>query len=246
MQDIAVARGCRQPPMAARPLTDDAATYDNVRGAFGWIRDQLKPDDLFVFTFAGHGLIRDGQGDGEEPENQAFRLYDQELVDDEIYSWLSAITAPARVLVVLEACYSGSGVTMAIESGSAGDRAVRTPDMVAAMYEQAARRAYVRNPSRWAARINTVPAAFKPKLTANILLLAAATDDGTAETARDNSVPPPFTQALVASIDTSYDYDNLRGNIAMVEFGGYNAIPPVLNDSLLTDAAFRRQRPISV
>jgi hypothetical protein len=130
MRDIAREQRLVQPPHGADGvLCNEQATFASVHGAFRWVCGRLAADDIFVLTIATHGRVRRDTGDGDEIRNQSFQLFDEELIDDEIYAWLSTIEHAARVLVVLDACYSGSGVTLQAraESLASALAAARTP-----------------------------------------------------------------------------------------------------------------------
>lgn len=108
-------------------LTNEAATGKNVRGQMKRLLDQTRPGDFILFHFSGHGQqIPDTDGDEKVDRlDESFVLYDayrgktgayrgeNHLTDDELGMWLDAVRKKAGangyVLVLLDACHSGSG-----------------------------------------------------------------------------------------------------------------------------------------
>jgi hypothetical protein len=69
---------------------------------------QLRPDDVFVFFYSGHGGQTPSSADVREIDNrdEYLAVYDGHLVDDELGRLFDAI--PARIsLVAIDACHSG-------------------------------------------------------------------------------------------------------------------------------------------
>ena len=89
-------------------LLDDDATRTNVRRAVDEIGRRAGPDDLFVFFYSGHGdrVARAGHQPADpDGLDETITLYDGDMTDDEMNEMLS--TVRARVLFVLDSCFSG-------------------------------------------------------------------------------------------------------------------------------------------
>jgi metacaspase-1 len=102
----------------------------DVEAWFAQAADQAEPGDLVVFTFAGHGIIvRDG--DGEPDGGRALVCSDDVLVTDRIHEMLANFGPGVRVVVVAEACYSGTIASRTVEADvllmAAADRRSKAP-----------------------------------------------------------------------------------------------------------------------
>ena len=94
------------------------ATHAAIKTAFEKLIRQVKPDDVFVFHFSGHGTqIRELKPPLDEPDklDEALSVFDSTsdganlLLDDQLGLWLEEI--PARdVTVLLDCCHAGTGV----------------------------------------------------------------------------------------------------------------------------------------
>jgi metacaspase-1 len=67
-----------------------------------------------MLSYSGHGgQIPDRNSDEDDAQDETWRLYDGELVDDEIYSLLSKFERGVRVLVFSDNCHSGTVTKLA-------------------------------------------------------------------------------------------------------------------------------------
>lgn len=69
---------------------------------------RLKEDGLFVFYYSGHGTNLDGEGYFILLFNSVFITQDQLISATELQSYLEALPAGCKKLVVLDTCFSGS------------------------------------------------------------------------------------------------------------------------------------------
>ena len=104
-----------------RMLTDDGAikpSKANILAAIDWLVSDLKAGENVIFHYSGHGgLIRDTNGD--EVSGNDSCIYPctngtlETMTDDEIRATLAVrIPSGSKCFVVLDACYSGSGVDL--------------------------------------------------------------------------------------------------------------------------------------
>ena len=107
VRDAMIAQGMR--PEDGILLQDDDATVAGMQRAFDQIARTADDRTLFVFFYSGHG----GQYprttfEREDPDNldESIELYDAPILDDDFDRMLSAIPA-SRMLIVLDACFSG-------------------------------------------------------------------------------------------------------------------------------------------
>ncbi len=86
-------------------LTDDQAKLGSIRQAFAKEKAALKPNERFVFYFAGHGTLSD------QPYLLPFDSHDNDfksdLSENELHKLLAELPAADRT-VVLDACFSES------------------------------------------------------------------------------------------------------------------------------------------
>lgn len=72
--------------------------------------ERLKPNDLFVFYFIGHGNQNPNIGHDKEEDNldEFLVLKDKILLDDDIFFLLQHADKEARIVFIIEACHSGT------------------------------------------------------------------------------------------------------------------------------------------
>ncbi|HEX6429262.1 MAG TPA: S8 family serine peptidase [Niastella sp.] len=97
-------------------LHNDKATIKAVKDKLHDYAIQMKPGDILLLTYSGHG----GEIINEKPDNvdkekmdQTWCLYDEQLLDDEIYECFQAFAEGTRIVVVADSCHSGTVVRAA-------------------------------------------------------------------------------------------------------------------------------------
>jgi hypothetical protein len=233
MYKLAQSKGFKATP----PFLNEKACVDDVKAAVRAAFKDMRDGDFLLFTLSGHGEVRGGTGRPREPYNQSFGMYDSWWKDDDIYALLGELKVSARILVVVDACDSGSIITY---------------------FVRALVRAFVRIcrlTSRWLAidwlldhllpkpDCDQKVTVMKPgtKLSANILLLAAAPVGEEALAGTEKTVPP-FTEALLEAVASAKNYLELR-NLTCVRATSLGNPEPVLNVDLVTDLAFLDECP---
>lgn len=104
MADIANTAG-----FAVKTMLTKSATRSSVIKEVSTAAKSLKPGDIFMLTYSGHGgQLPDLNSDENDGQDETWCLYDGELVDDEIYSMLGKFAAGVRVLVFSDSCHSGT------------------------------------------------------------------------------------------------------------------------------------------
>lgn len=95
-------------------LVDRQATAPAVLAAIRAATVRLRPGDVFLLTFSGHGgqveddtESRDASG---EPEgfDETWVCWDRQLLDDEVHAALAGFAADVRIIVVSDSCHSGT------------------------------------------------------------------------------------------------------------------------------------------
>lgn len=96
-----------------KTLYDGAATKDSIILALMAIDSLVKPNDTFVFFFAGHGAMQDGHMFLAAAEVNSLtdkrKLTLKGIRDDELLNYMADIDG--NTLMVLDACHSGQMIT---------------------------------------------------------------------------------------------------------------------------------------
>ena len=104
MEAIATARGFK-----TQMLLTEKATAGRVTSAIADAAAALRPADIFLVTYAGHGAqVPDLNGDEEDEKDETWVLFDRMLVDDELSALWGRFAQAVRIVVVSDSCHSGS------------------------------------------------------------------------------------------------------------------------------------------
>ena len=98
---------------ATKSLHNKQAKSGVVKTMLGGYAKKMKPGDILLLTYAGHGgeMANDkASGFDDERTDQTWCLYDRQLLDDELYELFEAFTEGTRILVVSDSCHSGTVV----------------------------------------------------------------------------------------------------------------------------------------
>ncbi|MEC7520774.1 MAG: caspase family protein [Myxococcota bacterium] len=89
-------------------LTDGQATTANLRQAMQTIAQRIRPDDVLVFFYSGHGGQTDSSTDTRELDRQDeyLLLHDGRMMDDELGQLFDGVNARVA-LVAIDACFAG-------------------------------------------------------------------------------------------------------------------------------------------
>ncbi|ABX06822.1 MAG TPA: caspase family protein [Herpetosiphon sp.] len=105
-------------PLLERVLFDDQATKANIQVTLEWLAGEVAADDLAIVYYSGHGAsFDDDNGDESDGKEEFLCPYECGMEqgvgsfvrDDELRVWLTPIREKAPLLVVLDACHSGTG-----------------------------------------------------------------------------------------------------------------------------------------
>lgn len=104
------------PDSSIKTLTDASATRENILSSVQQLVASAGPEDIVYLHFSGHGSqVADTDGDEvDDNKDESIVPYDgrtddvRDITDDELGALLSQFQTP-NVLVVLDACHSGSG-----------------------------------------------------------------------------------------------------------------------------------------
>lgn len=101
---IAKSRG-----MKSTLLLTKKGTRANALAAMRKAAKQLGNGDLFFLTYSGHGgQAPDVTGEELDKKDETWRLFDGQLIDDELYFELGRFASGVRILVLSDSCHSGT------------------------------------------------------------------------------------------------------------------------------------------
>ncbi|HEX8298551.1 MAG TPA: pre-peptidase C-terminal domain-containing protein [Rubricoccaceae bacterium] len=107
VRDAMIAQGMR--PEDGILLQDADATVEGMRDAFERIARTADAQTMFVFFYSGHGgQYPRASAERADPDglDESIELYDAEILDDDFDRMLAGIPS-SRMMIVLDACYSG-------------------------------------------------------------------------------------------------------------------------------------------
>jgi hypothetical protein len=165
-------------------LIDEEATLQNVTSSFESLSNALDHGDLLLFTLAGHGRQLAGPGHGCDPHDHAFVLYDDYLIDGDVYHLCEGVSVHADIVIVAEGCFSGS---ISTKPPGASRFTTKAGDLGG-------------------------PCPGRPLLDSNVMVLAATSPTGIASGVLNRGLPL-FSRALIDNLPKSTNYRELRDNI---------------------------------
>ncbi len=125
-----------------KSLHDTDATTDAVLRIIKGYSDVMAPGDIMLLTYSGHGGQIPNKKDDDvdkEKNDQTWCLYNEQLLDDELYESFKGFKEGTRILVVSDSCHSGTitrdisltGMLAAgIDASYAGQRSRKLPEDV--------------------------------------------------------------------------------------------------------------------
>ncbi|MCD8540796.1 MAG: caspase family protein [Leadbetterella sp.] len=123
-------------------LVDDQATTGAVTGQLEEYAALMQPGDILLLTYSGHGgQIPNKKNDDVDLEkmDQTWCLYNEQLLDDELYECFAKFEEGTRILVVSDSCHSGTitkdldltaMLTGGLEALHAGKKSRKLPESV--------------------------------------------------------------------------------------------------------------------
>lgn len=99
-------------------LTNGEATLEGIKEGLGWLRLNVKPDDLVVIYFSSHGSPRDADPNGvsyiilnDTDLSRPEKLYATSLQMIDLVQTLNREIRARRVVLFLDTCFSGDAIT---------------------------------------------------------------------------------------------------------------------------------------
>ena len=97
-------------------LIDDEATKADIQNAItNWLDPREDADDIVLFFFSGHGT-QDGEHEYLSPYDALTDSYANSIQDTQLDSWLDELES-TKVVVILDACYSGGFIAELGQTG---------------------------------------------------------------------------------------------------------------------------------
>jgi hypothetical protein len=242
-------------------LHNEAAKIKTVKDKLAHYATQLKPGDIFLLTYSGHGgeIINDKPDNVDtEKMDQTWCLYDEQLLDDEIYECFKAFKEGTRIVVVADSCHSGTITRVAdndlskmLEEGMSMAKASR--GMASRQLPEEAQQAIMSRlyESKYEPKIKKYKSTGKRQdIKAAVKLLAACQDnqvtyDGdeygifTGALAKQlTGTGAPIAEALISGVKKQYSYPKPN-------FFEYGAIIPGFDNSLPFDIEIKNATTIT-
>jgi hypothetical protein len=187
MRSIAESRGFRSTVV----LTKEA-TSDRVIEEIGLAAASLRPGDIFLLTYSGHGgQVPDTNGDEGDDRDETWVLYDRQVVDDELFGLWSRFARGVRVLVLSDSCHSGSVTRALFYESSPADAG--TPPRFKMIPRDVQERTYQANQGLYDGIQAANPQGDHAGIGATVLLISGCQDN---QFSRDGDRNGLFTQTL--------------------------------------------------
>ncbi|MFI9114037.1 caspase domain-containing protein [Streptomyces venezuelae] len=219
-------------------LTEDG-TVARVTAALDEAAARLRPGDIMLFSYAGHGgQLPDDAGSGDEPDalDETLVLYDRQFLDDEVQQAFRAFADGVRIVSFFDCCHSGSSIEL-----PGGPEAAGTPRY---MPEAEQRQLYDRDRAFYATvRRALAESAAADGAPPDALLVSACQDD---QVASDGDANGAFTGALLRVWDDGAFQGGYRDFHRAIQ----SLLPPTQVPNLhvtgAPDQSFLDQRPFTV
>jgi metacaspase-1 len=92
-------------------LINEHATPEKVLAGITDAANYLEHGDIFFLSFSGHGTrVPDRNGDEDDGYDEAWCLYNNILMDDELFEKWKEFRPGVRILVIVDSCHSGTSI----------------------------------------------------------------------------------------------------------------------------------------
>ncbi|MCK6592386.1 MAG: caspase family protein [Polyangiaceae bacterium] len=109
----------------AATLKTEKATAENILKALRAAAKMVKPGDIFVFYYSGHGgTAVDANGDEIDKQDETLIAYDRPLLDDELAEVWNEFEPGVRIFMASDSCHSGTNFR------ALGGQPVRAPALI--------------------------------------------------------------------------------------------------------------------
>jgi hypothetical protein len=248
MTGIARSRGFK-----AKVLLTRKATRNAVLKALKDAAMKLRPGDIFLLSYSGHGgQLPDLNSDEEtDAQDETWCLYNGELVDDEIYQALARFAKGVRILVFSDSCHSGT-VTKDLyyaaktnrEAPGTATAGPRAPSIrYRAMPPQVALRTYRANKAEYDKILKSIKADVMEDVKASVLLISGCQDN-------QLSADGDFNGLFTANLLRVWNEGQFKGSYRRFHRNIVKAMPPDQTPNFyvvgVANKTFEMQKPFTV
>jgi hypothetical protein len=164
-----------------KTLLTKAASRAKVISEISGAARTLKPGDIFMLSYSGHGgQLPDMNNDEPDAQDETWCLYNGELVDDELYAQLWKFSQGVRILVFSDSCHSGTVVKLAYYQGTTAARSSGTSPQGARyrfMPSDVALRTYRANRAFYDRILGNIKKNAEEAVKASVLLISGCQDN---------------------------------------------------------------------
>ena len=241
----------------AQVLLTKAATRMAVTKMIGDAAKKMRPGDIFLLSYSGHGgQVPDYSGDeaADRPDDftdETLCLFDGQLIDDELYTLWAKFPAGSRVVVLSDCCHSGSNIKARmiddmLSASPAPDRRPRVMPLAVSARVARRNRAFYRDVASKAAAVWVGGPATREMalpIGASVRLISACQDN---QVALDGLTNGLFTGRLLET----WGDGAFRGNYGAFHQKILDRMPPDQTPNHYgvgqRSAAFDAQRPFDI
>lgn len=238
LEAIAKKQGFTTSKLLTRQATS-ASVIAGITAAAG----ALKPGDIFLLTYSGHGgQLPDTNHDEKDRQDETWVLFDRQLVDDELYQLWGKFKAGVRIFVLSDSCHSGT-VLRAMPPGLGGPAPLPAAPRIRLLPPNVGLKTYRANKAAYDQIQKATTGSETAKLRATAILISGCQDNQTSADGDRNGL---FTENLLrvwAKGKFTGTHKNFRDKIAArmpaVQTPNYYKVGAA-------NAAFEAQKPFTI
>ncbi|MCC6373080.1 MAG: caspase family protein [Bacteroidia bacterium] len=107
MAALALMEGYNAPML----LLTQNATKHNLIEHLNFCAKELEAGDTFLLSYSGHGgQVMDTNGDETDGKDETWCLFDEHLIDDELYEHWKAFKKGVKIIIVSSSCHSRTAI----------------------------------------------------------------------------------------------------------------------------------------
>lgn len=155
------------------------ATVENILRGIRAIASVLKPEDIFLLTYSGHGTqLDDINGDEDDGKDESWVVRDGLILDDQLKEEWKRFANGVRIVVISASCHSGTITSIKIDLNDLPGTNAFGRNSVVTTASAVISKLVVRHTLRRGSSIRTGDIAKGDDLGCTVLSISASTDDG--------------------------------------------------------------------
>jgi hypothetical protein len=245
MTALAENRGFKTTTLLTKEATKESVTREIVAAA-----RTLRAGDMFLLTYSGHGgSVPDTNDDEPDDKDETWVLYDQQLVDDELYVLWGRFAPGVRILMLSDSCHSGTMARTRMYAALAESEPFRSTfddpsePRIRAMPEDVANKTYKSNEKLYEDIQRDNPSGDRVAVGASVLLISGCQDN-------QFSMDGPRNGAFTKTLKDVWNDGAFRGNYRRFHREIKRNMPPWQSPNLfqvgLPNPQFLGQAPFTV